>query len=288
MAEHFKEVGRCLMCLSHLETPMYLKCGYVCCLRCLDSLQREPDGEGLLCPSCSTISRKKDIKPSTQLGRLIAKVKELEPQLEAVLRMNPKILRFQADVTLDVSTANDYLVISEDLRSVYCGCFRQNQRCRPERFNYALCVLGSPGFSSGRHYWEVDVGISKEWDVGVCRDSANRQGPILLSSEFGFWTVGLRKDFFQAGTMPVSVLSVSPRLRRVGVFLDMNFGTVSFYHVSDGSHIFTFTKIPAAETLRPFFAPADPNMDGRGGALRICPVVKPGTASCPGDSGQDI
>lgn len=95
MAEHFKEVGRCLMCLSHLETPVYLKCGYVCCLRCLDSLRREPDGEGLLCPSCSMISRKKDIKPSTQLGRLIAKVKELEPQLEAVLRMNPKILRFQ-------------------------------------------------------------------------------------------------------------------------------------------------------------------------------------------------
>lgn len=95
MAEHFKEVSRCLVCLAYLETPMYLKCGYVCCLRCLDSLQREPDGAGLLCPSCSVVSQKEDIRPGSQLGRLVAKIKELEPQLRAVLRMNPKIRKFQ-------------------------------------------------------------------------------------------------------------------------------------------------------------------------------------------------
>ncbi|XP_043456903.1 ret finger protein-like 4A [Prionailurus bengalensis] len=285
MAEHFKEVSRCLVCLAYLETPMYLKCGYVCCLQCLDSLQREPDGAGLLCPSCSVVSQKEDLRPGSQLGRLVAKIKELEPQLRAVLRMNPKIRKFQVDVTLDVDTANGYLVISEDLKSVHCGYSRQNRTPRAERFDYALCVLGSPGFSSGRHYWEVDVGTSKEWDVGVCRDSARRQGPVLLSSEFGFWTVGLRTDLFQAGTMPVTVLSVSPRLHRVGVFLDRNFGTVSFYHVSDGSHIFTFAEIPAAETLRPFFAPGNPTTDGQE-VLRICPVRSPGVASHPAGSGQ--
>lgn len=95
MAEHFKEVSRCLVCLAYLETPVYLKCGYVCCLRCLDSLQREPDGAGLLCPSCSVVSQKEDIRPGSQLGRLVAKIKELEPQLRAVLRMNPKIRKFQ-------------------------------------------------------------------------------------------------------------------------------------------------------------------------------------------------
>ncbi|XP_025704892.1 ret finger protein-like 4A [Callorhinus ursinus] len=275
MAERFKERSGCPVCLTHLETPMYLQCGFVCCLRCIDSLQKEPRGEGLLCPSCSVVSQKKDLRLGTHLGRLVSRIKELEPQLTAVLQMNPKMRKFQVEVTLDVDTANHYLIVSEDLRSVCCGYSKQNRRARAERFNYALCVLGSPRFPSGRHYWEVDVGSSKEWDVGVCRDAANRQGPILLSAELGFWTVGLRKgDLFQASTMPVTVLSVSPRLHRLGIFLDMNFGTISFYHISDGSHIFTFTEIPAVETLRPFFALSDPITDGQG-FLRICPVMNP-------------
>uniref|UniRef100_A0A452S0L2 Ret finger protein like 4A n=1 Tax=Ursus americanus TaxID=9643 RepID=A0A452S0L2_URSAM len=265
MAEHFKERSRCLVCLTHLEMPVYLKCGFVCCRRCIHSLQREPGGEGVSCPSCSVVSQKKDLRPGTHLGRLVSRIKELEPQLRAVLQMNPEMRKFQGTVSLDVDTANHYLIISEDLRSVRCGYSKQNRRARAERFDYALCVLGSPGFRSGRHYWEVDVGTSKEWDVGVCRDSANRQGPILLSAELGFWTVGLRKgELFQASTVPVTVLSVSPRLHRLGVFLDMHFGTVSFYHISDGSHIFTFTELPAADVLRPFFAPGSPITDGQG------------------------
>ncbi|CAK7300831.1 Ret finger protein-like 4A [Vulpes lagopus] len=284
MAEHFKERSRCLVCLTYLETPMYLKCGYVCCLRCMDSLQKEPNGHGLLCPSCSVVSQKEDMRPGTHLGRLVSKIKELEPQLRATLQMNPKMRKFQVEVTLDVDTANHHLIISEDLKTVRCGYSKQNRSARPERFDYAICVLGSPGFPSGRHYWEVDMGTSKEWDVGVCRDSAKRQGPILLSSELGFWTVGLRNgDLFQASTMPVTVLSVSPRLHRLGIFLDMNFGTVSFYHISDGSHIFTFTGIPTVELLRPFFAPANPFTDGQG-FLRICPVMNPGIVSSPVDS----
>ncbi|KAI5173422.1 Ret Finger Protein-Like 4A, partial [Manis pentadactyla] len=57
------------------------------------------------------------------------------------------------DVTLDVDTANNYLIVSEDLRSVCCEQFKHNQRNRAERFDYAVCVLGSLGFTSGHHYW---------------------------------------------------------------------------------------------------------------------------------------
>ncbi|TEA36323.1 hypothetical protein DBR06_SOUSAS5910062, partial [Sousa chinensis] len=32
-------------------------------------------------------------------------------------------------------------------------------------------VLGFPLFTSGRHYWEVDVGSSQEWDVGIWKES---------------------------------------------------------------------------------------------------------------------
>lgn len=95
MANPFKEVCRCPSCLIHLENPMTLKCGYVCCLRCINSLLKEPGGEGLLCPFCSTVSQKKDIRPNGQLGRLVSKVKKLEPQLRMILQMNPRIRKFQ-------------------------------------------------------------------------------------------------------------------------------------------------------------------------------------------------
>lgn len=113
-------------------------------------------------------------------------------------------------MTLDIDTANNYLIISKDLRQVRCGRFRQKWRAHSQRFDYAVCVLGSPRFTSGRHYWEVEVGTSKEWDVGICKESVNRQGIILLSSEHGFWTVGLRStDTFSASTEPLTALTMS-------------------------------------------------------------------------------
>ncbi|XP_046536226.1 ret finger protein-like 4A [Equus quagga] len=286
MGEHFKEASRCCGCMTYLETPMYLKCGYVCCLQCINSLRKEPNGEGLLCPFCSLVSQKKDIRPNSQLGVLVSKIKELEPQLRSALQMNPRMWKFQVDMTLDVNTANKHLIISEDLRSVRCGYFKHCWRTRAERFIYAICVLGSPRFTSGRHYWEVDVGTSKEWDVGICRDSVNRREAFVLSSDHGFWTVGSRNgDVFSASTVPLTTLLVSPRLHRVGIFLDMDIGIISFYHVSDGSHIFTFSKISAAEPLRPFFAPANPMKDDQG-VLRICPMINAGTAIPPMSPGQ--
>ncbi|XP_045387788.1 ret finger protein-like 4A [Lemur catta] len=287
MAEHFKEASRCLTCLSYLNEPMHLICGYVCCLQCLNSLQKEPHGEGFLCPLCPVVSQKSDIRANPQLGELVSKVKELEPQLRVILQMNRRMKKFQVDVTLDVDTANNHLIISDDLRNVRRGRFKQNREERAERFSHALCVLGSPRFTSGRHYWEVDVGTNKEWDVGICRESVNRQGNILLSSELGFWTVGLINDqLYTASTTPFTGLWVSPRLCQMGIFLDMDMGTVSFYNVSDGSHVFTFTKISTTEPLCPFFSPVD-DMNDDQSFLSICPVMNPAIVSPPNYPGQE-
>ncbi|XP_076986799.1 ret finger protein-like 4A [Tamandua tetradactyla] len=270
MAEHFKEGSTCPICMAYLEKPMSLKCGYVCCLSCINSLKKKHHREVILCPLCSVLSEKNDIRCKWQLGKLVSKIKELEPCLRDILHMNPRMQKFQVHVTLDVDTANNYLIISDDLRSVQCGIFKQDREERTERFN-SICVLGTPRFTSGRHYWEVDTGTSKEWDLGVCKDSVNRQEEVLLSSERGFWTVGLRDgDLYSASTEPLTPLRVSPQLHRVGLFLDMDIGTVSFCDIRDRSHVFTFTKISVTEPLRPFFAPANPVNDGQG-SLSIGP-----------------
>ncbi|XP_053528014.1 ret finger protein-like 4A [Artibeus jamaicensis] len=271
MAQHFKATSTCPTCLTYLENPVSLKCGCVCCLQCVSSLPRYPEGNGIVCLTCCKVSQNSDIRPNRQLGRLVSAVRALEPQLRDTLQMNPSLRRFQEDMTLDVDTAHKHLYISKDLRRVRSVCVEQKRRVCPESFSVTFCVLGSPRFTSGRHYWEVDVGLSAEWDLGICKESVSRQEEVDLSSERGFWTLSCREKYtFLASTRPATQLMVSPRLRRVGVFLDCEMGTISFYHIGDGCHIFTFPPISVTEPLRPIFAPGVP---GKAGCsfMTLCP-----------------
>ncbi|XP_040590107.1 ret finger protein-like 4A [Mesocricetus auratus] len=277
MAHPFKERISCPFCARYLEMPVYLKCGYMCCLQCTDSLEKNPEGEGILCPNCSIVSLKEDILPAAQMERLTTKIRRLEPLLNCILKMNSRMKLFQVNMTLDTDTAHKHLIISDDLRSVYCGSKKQNRKKSAERFKISTCVLGSSRFTSGRHYWEVVVGTSKEWDIGVCKESVNRKKPINLTEKHGFWTVGVRDgEVYAACTEPLTQLIVNARLHRVGIFLDLVRKSISFWDLSDGSHIFTFFQIPDTDPLRPFFAPANSYPDDQEEVLTICPVSNPG------------
>lgn len=189
-------------------------------------------------------------------------------------------------MTLDLDTAHDYLVISEDLRRVRIGGVPQERPAHPGRFSDSPCVLGSARFTAGRHYWEVDVGGSREWSVGLCREAAPRRGETVLASELGFWTVSCRAgDRLLAGTEEPLELRAPPRLRRLGLFLDVELGIFSFYHVADGSHVFTFPGIPAGEPLRPFFGPAGSSEDGESW-LALGPGVPTGPGPGAGQPGE--
>ncbi|XP_021024635.1 ret finger protein-like 4A [Mus caroli] len=186
-------------------------------------------------------------------------------------------------MTLDVDTAQNHLIISDDLLSVYYTPQKQDRKKCAERFHPSPCVLGSSRFTSGRHYWEVVVGTSKEWDIGICKESINRKKAIYLSEKNGFWTVGVRgKKVYSASTDPLTLLLVNPRLHRVGIFLDMLENSVSFWDLSDGSHIYTFLKIPDTDPFRPFFSPASSYPEGdQEQVLSICPVTNPGIFGIP-------
>nr|XP_014426907.2 butyrophilin subfamily 3 member A2-like [Pelodiscus sinensis] len=68
-----------------------------------------------------------------------------------------KVTKYPVTVILDPDTAHPSLGISESRRSVRWG-LRQDVSDNPQRFDCETCVLGSGGFTSGRHYWEVEVG----------------------------------------------------------------------------------------------------------------------------------
>ncbi|XP_008563239.1 PREDICTED: E3 ubiquitin-protein ligase TRIM11-like, partial [Galeopterus variegatus] len=157
------------------------------------------------------------------------------------------------DVTLDPDTANPELVLSEDRRSVQRGDLRQSLPDSPERFDPGPCVLGQERFSSGRHYWEVEVGDRSSWALGVCRENVNRKEKGELSAGNGFWILVFLGSYYTSPERAFAPLRDPPR--RVGIFLDYEAGHLSFYSATDGSLLFIFPETPFSGTLRPLFSP---------------------------------
>ncbi|XP_072892844.1 zinc-binding protein A33-like [Hemitrygon akajei] len=176
-------------------------------------------------------------------------------------------------VTLDVETANPVLEVSEDRKSVRYTGTRRDLPDTGKRFTDRFCVLGSEAFTSGRHYWEVEVEVTgnRWWYLGVAAESVERKGGVTVSPETGFWRIARVDDVMWVFTSPVSRLPAGPIPGRVGVYLSYESGTVSFYNAETKSHLHTFTGNKFTEKLYPFFWTGNKNQ-----WLRICSGSAPG------------
>ncbi|KAL0199012.1 hypothetical protein M9458_007552, partial [Cirrhinus mrigala] len=85
-------------------------------------------------------------------------------------------------VILDPNTADPRLVVSDDLTSVRNSEY-QPVPDNPERFDCYYCVLGSEGFNSGTHCWDVEVKESSVWSLGVTTASNQRKGRDFFNTD---------------------------------------------------------------------------------------------------------
>lgn len=158
-------------------------------------------------------------------------------------------------MTLDPDTAHPKLILSEDRRCVRLGDRKRPVPDNPERFDFVVSILGSEYFTAGCHYWEVYVGEKTKWILGVCSESVSRKGKVTASPANGHWLVRQsRGNEYEALTSPQTSFRLKESPKCVGIFLDYEAGVISFYNVTDESHIFTFTH-SFSSPLRPFFEP---------------------------------
>ncbi|XP_048376355.1 nuclear factor 7, brain-like isoform X1 [Stegostoma tigrinum] len=157
-------------------------------------------------------------------------------------------------VTLDPMTAHPHLKVSDDLSHVRRSETAQAVPYNLKRFSNRHCVLGSKGFTSGRHYWEVDVGSCTFWVLGVASESISRCGNLPLAPEAGVWAIELRwQDGYKALSSPPACLARNARPKRLGIYLDYEGGWVVFYDAADMSHLYTFSDT-FREKLYPYFS----------------------------------
>ncbi|XP_054832428.1 uncharacterized protein LOC129327700 [Eublepharis macularius] len=168
----------------------------------------------------------------------------------------------KAIITLDPNSAHPIFVVSEDQKSVKQGTVLQQLPDTPERFDTTAILLGCERFTSGIHYWEVEVGDGQNWALGVSWECVKRKGDVVLSPEAGIWALGLCGDEYKAFTSPETRLTLDEAPEKIQVFLHYERGWVAFFDADYMSLIFIFQSAKfLGGKICPFFKVCSPTTE---------------------------
>ncbi|XP_075439950.1 E3 ubiquitin/ISG15 ligase TRIM25-like [Ascaphus truei] len=147
-------------------------------------------------------------------------------------------------ILLDVNTAANNVSVSGDLKTASCSVRKQLRPDTPERFVFYYQVLSSRSFSSGQHYWEVEISDSGRRGVGISYPSIVRKGCQSCignnKKSWCFYTWDNNHAVIH-DTISTQIYPESP-VQRLGIYLDYEAGRLSFYQLCDPiRHLHTIT-----------------------------------------------
>ncbi|XP_072552422.1 E3 ubiquitin-protein ligase TRIM35-like [Salminus brasiliensis] len=203
--------------------------------------------------------------PEKTSGALINVAKHLSNLKFRVWEKMQEIVQY-TPVTLDPNTAHPHLHLSDDLTAVENRNQRSSVPDNPERFDKYGCVLGSEGFNSGTHCWDVQVGDSDYWMLGLIPESVTRKGDCFRDSvwSLSYWKIS-DKYWTLCPGQSGQYLTPKEKLQRVRVQLDWARGKVTFTDLLTNTHLRTITHT-FTERVLPLFR------NRSVGPLRILPV----------------
>ncbi|XP_068590821.1 E3 ubiquitin/ISG15 ligase TRIM25-like isoform X2 [Cebidichthys violaceus] len=165
-----------------------------------------------------------------------------------------ELLKYGTVLTLDRKTAHKRIALSEGFTKATVSDEHTDYPDCPERFAVCSQVLASKGFSQGRHYWEVKLSSNNFIGVGLAYSSIDRKGPTSrLGRNAQSWCVEWFNVKLSAWYNSSETVLVNPNPKRIGVLLDCEEGTATFYNVADRAYPFHSFVFPFAEAVYPAF-----------------------------------
>ncbi|XP_038570337.1 E3 ubiquitin/ISG15 ligase TRIM25 isoform X2 [Micropterus salmoides] len=165
-----------------------------------------------------------------------------------------ELLKYGTVLTLDPKTAHKRITLSEGFTKASVSDEHTNYPDYPERFAVCSQVLTSKGFSRGRHYWEVRLSSSNFIGIGLAYNSIDRKGPTSrLGRNAQSWCVEWFNVKLSAWHNSSETVLVNPNPKRIGVLLDCEGGTATFYNVADRAYPFHSFVFPFAAAVYPAF-----------------------------------
>ncbi|XP_042746804.1 tripartite motif-containing protein 15-like isoform X2 [Lagopus leucura] len=235
--------------MSHLDTLIWE----------MEGKFQQPDSKFLLdirrlLNSCEVMKFSPPAEISPTLERRLEDFLHKNVLVKCTLRKCQDSLMFQlqepANITMDPTTTHPNLHLSEDRKQARGQLMPQELPENPERFSFEPCVLGCQGFTSGRHFWEVEVGQGGVWALGVARASMKRKGPMSFSPKEGVWAL----EAYHSLTSPRANLRLNALPRRIRVSLDYEGGRVAFFSSDDDTPILVYTRASFnGEKVLPWF-----------------------------------
>ncbi|KAM4632499.1 E3 ubiquitin/ISG15 ligase TRIM25-like [Discoglossus pictus] len=186
---------------------------------------------------------------SCQLDELLINL-TLEKNLEKFVSFIPDLIstkwsqqEYVSDLLLDVNMANNHISLSQDLKTVSYCVQEQIRHEEHEQFTTGQ-VLSITSFTSGQHYWEVEVSENGLRSIGVAYPSIVKKGP---ESSIGYnnksWSLTwMNKLMGVSHNCECKTVSTTLPMKVLGVYLDYEAGILSFYKVCEPiRHLHTFT-----------------------------------------------
>ncbi|XP_016115863.1 butyrophilin subfamily 1 member A1-like [Sinocyclocheilus grahami] len=157
-----------------------------------------------------------------------------------------ELRKHAVEITIDREALHPGLMLSKDCKMVKD---RPEYKHTGEGFPFELCASGAQRFTSGRHYWEVELALEHTapksfWLIGVVKHGHfTARDRSALTPSAGFWFLCSDGPHgFYTNTDPSISFSLTPRPERLGVLFDYDEGLLSFYNVTESKHLLTISS----------------------------------------------